>query len=135
MKPAEIKIKIAEACGWKWHYGDATKKMDGLRYWRLVEWKWPQNASTFCELPDYTNDLNAMHDAEKMLVFEPKNFSDGFSSHAEKWSDYNMKLAEVVAEDLGGLKGHFLNAMSLMTHATAAQRAEAFLRAMGLWEE
>ena len=54
-------------------------------------------------LPDYLNDLNAMHEAEKILS-------------KEQWVIYEQHL----------------NRMKVfpMVHATAKQRAEAFIRTM-----
>ena len=57
---------------------------------------------------DYLNDLNAMHEAENL----------GFRS-AQQCRDYAEYLDD-------GNGGHF---------ATAAERAEAFLRTIGKWEE
>ena len=65
--------------------------------------------------PDWCNDLNAMHEAEKVLA--PKS-SNNFS---ENWWNY-CKLVRV-------------NGANEAIHATARQRAEAFLRALGKWEE
>lgn len=114
MKPTEIRIKIAEACGWKWGYGDPTKKADGLRYWSLGEWKWPDNAKTYHELPAYESDLNAMHEAEKTLLKK-----DSCCGH---WETYSNRLAT----QMGPLD---------IFHAAASERAEAFLKTLGLWEE
>ncbi len=66
-------------------------------------------------LPDYLNDLNAMHEAEK--VFGPFG--------TETWAKYarNIRQGDIVA-----LSGELL-------HATAAQRAQAFLMTLGLWRD
>lgn len=67
--------------------------------------------------PDYLNDLNAMHEAEKRLVKED------------------------APEMLGNYHAHLIQVMDCKTcswrriHATAAQRAEAFLRTLDLWTE
>lgn len=61
------------------------------------------------ELPDYTRDLNAIHEAEKSL------------SHQEK-RNYAIRL-QTTYGDLGAL------------FATAQQRADMFLRVKGLWTE
>lgn len=58
------------------------------------------------DCPNFCSDLNAMHDAEKTL-------------DEEQWHDY--------VEHVGGT---WEQAM----HATARQRAEAFLRTLGKWE-
>ena len=60
------------------------------------------------DIPDYLNDLNAMHEAEKALVEHP--------------GLYWFALAKVVG---GSLKD--------VACATASQRAEAFLRTLNLW--
>ena len=57
---------------------------------------------------DFCNDLNAMHEAEKVL-------------NKEQWVAYGRELSR-------------LNVFP-MVHATAKQRAEAFLRTLGKWEE
>lgn len=63
------------------------------------------------EPPDYLNDLNAMHEAEKVLG-EPKCY---------EYVDY--------------LPSHYQGRTNFaLAHATAAQRAEAFLRTLNLWE-
>jgi hypothetical protein len=64
---------------------------------------------------DYCTDLNAMHEAEKVLA--PKNW-DRFS---EKWWNYYHHLLD--------------GDVQKTIHATARQRAEAFLRTLGKWEE
>lgn len=58
--------------------------------------------------PDYCNNLNAMHEVEKML-------------NKKQWVAYGRELSR-------------LNVFP-MVHATAAQRAEAFLRTLGKWED
>jgi hypothetical protein len=58
--------------------------------------------------PDYLNDLNAMHEAEKML-----NSESGYHG-------------------IGGY-GLYLVALEHNVSATAAQRAEAFLKTLNLW--
>ena len=67
------------------------------------------------DCPDYLNDLNAMHEAEKVL-------SRGAGYHQTGgFGLYKTALAEVCDEQ------HPID-------ATAAQRAEAFLRTIGKWE-
>ena len=58
--------------------------------------------------PDYINDLNAMYEAEKRL---------GDGTHL--WDRY--------CDFLGGSLYH-------CAHATAAKRAEAFLKTLNLWK-
>ena len=101
------RIAIAEACGW------TLKK--GIRAWNR-----PNNNGWDCleQLPDYTNDLNAMHEAEKTL-------DDDLDL------DYSENL-KIVTGARWGVNNSY--DMSKYRSATAAQRAEAFLRTIGRWE-
>jgi hypothetical protein len=92
MIPKEQRIAIAEACGWTKGYD--WSRSDGIGV-----------------LPDYLNDLNAMHEAEKAL--------DGMDQLT-----YLAKLHE---------GNHYCSWAG--TCATAAQRAEAFLKTIGKWKE
>ena len=67
------------------------------------------------ELPNYTEDLNAMHEAEKVLRVAPDTYQPGGRGH------YAQLLDEVCGSDGKAF-------------ATAAQRAEAFLRTIGKWK-
>ena len=64
-------------------------------------------------LPDYLNDLNAMAEAERWLKEQPDHQYSHTCIHG--YDEY--------------LRTHF------GPRATAAQRAEAFLRTLGLWVE
>jgi hypothetical protein len=89
MIPKEQRIAIAEACGWTKGYD--WSRSDGIGV-----------------LPDYLNDLNAMHKAEKWLIEDDQ--------HA--YGCYCIDLQEEYGNTV---------------HLTAAQRAEAFLRTIGKW--
>ena len=69
------------------------------------------------KIPRYYWDLNAMHEAEKYLRADPATGNGG-------WSDYGTNLQMIC--DF---------ARKPKYHATSAQRAEAFLRTIGKWEE
>ena len=103
MNPEQQRIAIAEACG-KWHSGwphEYMNQADRLRH-----------------IPNYLNDLNAMHEAEKVL--------------GACWPTYCEHLLEIVEPEPRTLEiCHRWN----LLHATATQRAEAFLRTIGKWEE
>jgi hypothetical protein len=77
------------------------------------EWYWipPNNPDGDDELPDYLNDLNAMNDAEKVLKGGMR-------------SKYDAELTLICSRDY-----------NFIWESTAAQRAEAFLRTIGKWEE
>jgi hypothetical protein len=68
-------------------------------------------------IPNYHGDLNAMHAAEKWMH---KNKS------LKTFWDYTEKLGKITPSHLG---------TDSVIHATAAQRAEAFLRTIGQWED
>jgi hypothetical protein len=68
--------------------------------------------------PDFCCDLNAMHEAEAFLK-------------SKDIRSYAFLLAQVLdTSPTVDLDDQFLN-----IHATARQRAEAFLRTLGKWEE
>jgi hypothetical protein len=96
MKPEQQRIAIAEACGivFKNQWGSVYKTRKGV----------------VTECPDYCNDLNAMHDAEKILEAE--------DNHA-----YGRYCSDLY-EEHG-------NTVSL----TAVQRAETFLKILDLWDK
>lgn len=96
MTPEQKRIAIAKACGWT-HY-------------HLDLWV-PPGTEDFSELdcdslPDYLNDLDAMHEAENGLT-----------------ESQMLTMSQYLHRQLGLLWGF----------ATAAQRAEAFLRTLNLW--
>jgi hypothetical protein len=101
MKPEEQRIAIAVAVGRKVFHEDG-------KIW--VEIKEGLHGLVEDELPDYLNDLNAMHEAEKAL--------DGMDQLT-----YLAKLHE---------GNHYCSWAG--TCATAAQRAKAFLKTLGLWK-
>lgn len=103
MTPEQQRIAIAEVCGWKFD----SKAHDGTP----MGIKPNRMRTAGCRIPDYLNDLNAMHEAEKLLTPGP-------------WHAYEYKLGVVTKRD----------GVSLI-HATAAQRCEAFLKTLGKWEE
>lgn len=103
MTEEQQRIAIAEACGYT-----------HVRIFRCIEGP-PDGGCGHHPtephfVPDYLNDLNAMHEAEKVL------------------DDQQDHIMNDTLWDMG--KGR-----KYLWHATAAQRAEAFLRTIGKWEE
>jgi hypothetical protein len=107
MKPEYQRVAIAEACGWKVHPKDK---------WVVIPPNSPHSVQPLNTLPNYLNDLNAMHDAEKVLT--PTEFE------AYRWILWGLCKRPQVTE----WERAYLS-------ATASQRAEAFLRKIGKWEE
>jgi len=106
----EKRIKIAEACGWMM---EKSKKRAKVGYLISPDFKsrvtvWKDGQLGGIGLPDYFNDLNAMHEAEKALG----------AGDRRKYTNSILGI--------GKLQFHSI-------HATAAQRAEAFGEAKGLW--
>lgn len=108
MSPAKQRIAIAEACGWIVPEGCTNHRTTPTG--ELIFFN-PHTQDD--PLPDYLNDLNAMHEAEKVLM------------QAQDY-DYRTETLPKVCGDSSGL---------IALTATAAQRAEAFLRTIGKWED
>jgi hypothetical protein len=106
MTPEEKQIRIAEICGWKidddyedgalmGHHQVPDSEFLG---WDMV--------------PDYLNDLNAMHDAEKVLGEKCKMYHSVLSFNGDAY----------LGED---------NPDGWVFHVSASKRADAFLLTLG----
>ena len=120
MTEAEQNILIAEACGWVaetvivpvWvctQYDGSGEYQDQsqILYSKDGHQFRPEN------LPHYNSCLNAMHEAEKVMTIH-------------KYAAYEIELCKVV--DASGLDSDIWHHVLC---ATAAQRAEAFIHAIG----
>jgi len=116
MTNEQINIAIAEACGW-------------TDVWNPVVWNplmstlpvgtSPENF--FGHIPNYCNDLNAMHEAEKTLTnVQHRQY------RREIWHSVNEDLSSY-EKVKAAKRAHF--------SSTALQKAEAFLRVKDKWEE
>ena len=77
------------------------------------------------DCPNYCNDLNAMHEAEKVLSERQcVDYVDTLNS-IQAYATADDTIEEVP----------FYPCEHMWFHATALQRAEAFLRTLGLWLE
>lgn len=108
MKPERQRIAIAEACGW-----DRKSAERGFTVVVRREFDGFMYNQISEKCPHYIGDLNAMHEAENVL-----NTPVHMQKHA--WNNYKAMLEMMT-------KGSAF-------HATASQRAEAFLKTLGLWE-
>ena len=107
MSPEQQRIAIAEACGW-------TQVTRGNKPEEILEHKNPPyRCRVESKIPDYINDLNAIHEAEKRLTRNQRH-------------DY-IDALECIAGDLA------VDEWDTIT-ATATQRAEAFLKTLNKWE-
>jgi hypothetical protein len=103
MSDEQINAAIAEVCGWRnlifTSLGQSLQRWIGRK----------KKHETLQATPDYCNDLNAMHEAEKALSEERNHYIDILGTmYSDSWE---------------------------FATATARQRAEAFLRTLGKWEE
>jgi hypothetical protein len=122
MTEKQQRIAIAEACGWTniclqplW-VSDIEDEFPPVLCGTHPSKGRPEGIpKRFGPLPDYLNDLNAMHEAEKMLR-KPMKGSDTDTIIGDRMHKY----AELI--------GYAFD-------ATAAQRAEAFLKTIVKWEE
>ena len=123
MSPEAQRIAIAEACGWRdikhTDHEDVDIESRSIIHWSGLTGVPPKfiHYENRIVIPDYLNDLNAMHEAEKVLLKGHEDDPDG----CELWSDYQTYLILACPAYLS-------------YHATAAQRAEAFLLTIGKWE-
>jgi len=121
MTPQQQQIAIAEACGWtdirrqRLYAGDQD-------LWgnKLIGGEKHRN-----RLPDYLNDLNAMHEAkrallDKGLMLEFVNLLVVIICYAK-----GISWSGITTDDR----------QMLIANATAAQEAETFLKVFKLWEE
>lgn len=117
MSPEKQRIAIAEFCGWT-----GCKIIGGDRWFGI-----PSNqinlGDNYRLLPDYLNDLNAMHDAVTSALDKEKGH----------YNKYLNNLSRIIGIS-GRLAQNHIEAFKY-NNATATQRAEAFLKAIGRWEE
>ena len=123
MTPEQINIAIAEACGWT-EIGSYYKNWDGpdtIIWDGISPTEECQKGNIRSKILDYCGDLNAMHEAEKVLA-DPQTdtyldmLAQVCGHQYKSWSERNEHLF-------------------WCWNATARQRAEAFLRALNKWED
>ena len=112
MSEEEINIAIAEYRGWQILEPEVHK---AITYHWAIE---PDGSKSI--LPDCCNDLNAMHEAEKVLT-------------QDQMIDYSRHVGKSVTSHLPASRAAWMDFQ--LINATAFQRAEAFLRTIGKWEE
>jgi len=115
MTQEEQRVAIAEACGIAGPFDHRWVKeyeKEGGDEWGFTGFE----KGELVFIPDYLNDLNAMHEAEKLL----KRQLCGVEYWQKGYGRFQTLLAEFTVNPFS---------------ATASQRAEAFLRAIGKWKE
>jgi hypothetical protein len=114
MTDEQINAAIAEACGWTECRLVAKLVLSVLR--DPVAYGIPPNGTYEIACPNYSTDLNAMHEAEKVLNKE----------QVREYQTYMYDMACEIKNTCGRWMPY---------SATARYRAEAFLRTLGKWEE
>ena len=114
MTDEQINAAIAEVCGWTECRLVAKVVLSVLR--DPVAYGVPPNRTYEIACPNYCADLNAMHEAERIIADKGVN----------AWWIYCGNIVRLMPSIFG-------NETAVM--ATARQRAEAFLRTLGKWEE
>lgn len=116
MTNQQINIEIAKACGWR--------TVDA--YAGAVQWagRWeqgnPSPVETSTSIPNYAESLDAMHQAENLLDNPDHRFTDDLKGSLSLYDKYAIFLSELFGRSI---------------RATAAQRAECFLRVIGKWRD
>jgi hypothetical protein len=114
MTDDQINIAIAEnVLGWRQSVAGHPQSGNLVVIWTDNE----SNFSHFRKPAKFCNDLNAMHEAEMTLPLGRKR---------KQWDNSRSEFRSY----LRLISGYFGS-----IHATARQRAEAFLRTLGKWEE
>ena len=122
MTAEQKRIKIAEACGWTCcgqvggcepHGYPPNARKPTTR--ELID----GNGPSAWDIPDYLNDLNAMHEAEKTLTDQQRSDFVDFICFG--------RIENVASCDYG------THQAEQCLSATAAQRAEAFGLTLNLW--
>jgi hypothetical protein len=103
MTQEQKRIKLAEVAGWEVHPKD--------RFF-VIPPNSPHSVQSLSTIPDYFNDLNAVHEFEKLLYLHQ------FWSYADLLS---------ITVDTSRGKDFYIS-------ATAAQRAEAIGLTLNLWK-
>lgn len=102
------RIAIAEFCGWK---DIKTNTVPHMTFIGLVG---TCDGSPHLPIPNYLEDLNAMHEAEKLLTREQQRL-------------YTRLLHPEYVDNLSG--------DWCVLHSAAGKRADAFTKVIGKWEE
>ena len=117
MTQEQQRIAIAEACGWTDCHKSLASNQEQEPHERCLIGN-PPKGIVHRRLPDYLNDLNACHEMEKVLTTTEQQ--NRYQSNVAEicWADHDRADNQVVFNQLT---------------ATADQRAQAFLRTLGLW--
>ena len=109
MKDNEMRIAIAETCGWR-HF-DLSPQQD-------YAWMKPTGeTANKSDMPYYLNDLNAMHEVESLLT----------NTELDSMHEHLAHVMDTMNSQVNDRKH--------IWRSTARQHAEAFLRAKNLYKD
>ncbi len=131
MNPEQQRIAIAEACGWKLKSNGLSPMWSWQNESLIHRIKWVAHKVMASQgvLPDYLNDLNAMHEAEETLD------ASQCAEYARQLMKHHPTYCVTVLDNRFAPTEEIAYQTYQLLHATATQRAEAFLRTIGKWEE
>jgi hypothetical protein len=110
MTEQEINIVIAEVRGWRVHPKDR---------FIVIPPNSPNSVQPLSTIPNHLKDLNAMREAERYL-------------DDDQWLEYMLNLQDVLQRDPN--RGKWVVCQDNM-HATASQKAKAFVITIGKYKE
>lgn len=116
MTDQQMRVAVAEMCGWR--------RLELPHPIFVKAWEHPDHPYAWREekeLPDYPNDLNAVHEAEKLMLKTEKQCAECAVALASLCKGFPY-------DPFHGTAGY-------VWHATARQRCEALLRVWGKWVE
>jgi len=118
MTPEQQQRAIERVCGWI--IANPENDRADYRHWTPPNCVAKPNHTYGDRPPDYLGDLNACHEMEKVLTTTEQQ--NRYQSNVAEicWADHDRADNQVVFNQLT---------------ATADQRAQAFLRTLGLWQE
>ena len=126
MTPEAQCIAAAEWEGWKVRHGTELDGPCGKDDFPWTTWTAP-DGKEYGDVPDYSQDLNAMHEMEaKLNVGQHERFRSHLAA---------ITTVERYPRDLIEANSYSSQNERAYVSATAAQRLEALLRTVGLWKE
>lgn len=119
LTPEQKRIAIAECCGWTEIERNPFHPNPPLCGFNISQGKTPeQNCGSRWGIPDYLNSLDAMAQAEATLSYE----------EADR---FDCELYDICKRD-NSEREYPMPGRFAVIHATASQRAEAFLKVKGI---
>lgn len=121
----ELRVKVAEAMGWTdiQTTGDLPGQIQGIprkgHYYKPAPSPDELDPRQFYWLPRWEEDLNACFEFEEWLLLNEENHDKAY-----KYDMNLLRISGAIDEETGLLK------TCLLWHATATQRAQAFVKVM-----